>query len=343
LEASRVRVLVVDDYEPFRRFVCATLSEREDMQVVGEATDGLNAIRKAEEMKPDLIVLDIGLPTLNGIEAGRRIRKLCAGVKILFLSQEARVEVAQEAFNLGASAYIVKAYAGSELAAAVEAVCQGRRFVSKGLLDPNRTDPIGAKAPGDSAQHESLPRLVPEAMKIIHNHGVHFYSDDAAFLLGLACFVEAALHAGNPVIVVATESHRKGLFQTLLARGMDGAAAMEQGLYIALDVYDALSTFMVNDLPDSARFLKIFGDLLSSTLKAAKSRHPIVAAFGELAPTLWVQGNVEAAIQVEHLTDQLSKTHNVDILCGYVFTSSQREYESDIYERICAEHSAVLC
>jgi DNA-binding NarL/FixJ family response regulator len=96
LEASRVRVLVVDDYEPFRRFVCATLSEREDMQVVGEATDGLNAIRKAEEMKPDLIVLDIGLPTLNGIEAGRRIRKLCAGVKILFLSQEARVEVAQK-------------------------------------------------------------------------------------------------------------------------------------------------------------------------------------------------------------------------------------------------------
>ena len=341
MEASRVRVLVVDDYEPFRRFVCATLSEREDMQVVGEASDGLTAIRRAEELKPDLIVLDIGLPTLNGIEVGRRIRKLCPEVKILFLSQETDVEVAQEAFNLGALAYIVKALAGSELAAAVESVCQGRLFVGEGLLGHNRTDAIDAQDPVDSVQHEVSPLLVPEA-KIIHNHGVHFYSDDAAFLLRLACFVEAALNAGNPVIVVGTESHREGLFQILLARGMDAAAAMEQGLYIVLDVYDALLTFMVNDLPDSARFLKIFGDLLSSTLKVAKARHPRVAAFGELAPTLWAQGNVEAAIQVEQLTDQLARTHNVDILCGYMLTSSQREHERDIYERICAEHSAVL-
>jgi DNA-binding NarL/FixJ family response regulator len=343
LEWSTIRVLVVDDYEPFRRFVCKTLGKRPDTQVIGEASDGLSAIRKAEELKPDLIVLDIGLPTLNGIEVGRRIRKLCPEVKILFLSQETDVEVVHEAFDLGALAYIVKAHAGSELAAAVESVCQGRLFVGEGLLGHNRTDAIDAQDPGDSVQHEVSPLLVPEAMKIIHNHGVHFYSDDAAFLLGLACFVEAALNAGNPVIVVATESHRKGLFQTLLARGMDAAAAMEQGLYIALDVYDVLLKFMVNDLPDSARFLKIFGDLLSSTLKAAKARHPKVAALGELAPTLWAQGDVEAAIQVEHLTDQLAKTHNVDILCGYVLTSSQREHESDIYERICAEHSAVLC
>ena len=76
LERSKVRVLVVDDYEPFRRFVCKTLRERQDTQVVGEASDGFDAIRKAEELQPDLIVLDIGLPALNGLEAGRRIRKL---------------------------------------------------------------------------------------------------------------------------------------------------------------------------------------------------------------------------------------------------------------------------
>jgi DNA-binding NarL/FixJ family response regulator len=341
LEASRVRVLVVDDYEPFRRFVCAMLGERQDMQVIGEASDGLNAIRKAEELKPDLIVLDIGLPTLNGIEAGRRIRKLCPECKILFLSQESSVEVAQEAFNLGAMAYVVKAHAGSDLSAAVEAVRQGRLFVSKGVLGHNRTDATDAPAPG-YFQQEVFPPLVPGTPKMTHSHGVHFYSDDAAFLLGLACFVEAALHAGNPVIVVATLSHRKGLFQTLLARGIDGAAAMEEGLYLSLDVYETLSTFMVNDLPDSVRFLKVFGDLLSSTLKAAKARYPRVAACGEFAPTLLAQGKVEAAIQVEHLTDEVAKTRDVDILCGYMLTSFRREQESDIYQRICAEHSAVL-
>ena len=78
--------------------------------------------------------------------------------------------------------------------------------------------------------------------------------------------------------MVATEPHRKSLLQILLARGMDAAAAMEQGLYLSLDVYDALSTFMVNDLPDSARFLKVFGDLLSSAAEAAKGKHPRVCS-----------------------------------------------------------------
>ena len=312
------------------------------MQVIGEASDGLNAVRKAERLKPDLIVLDIGLPTLNGIEAARRIRKLCPECKILFLSQESSLEVAQEAFNLGAMAYIVKTRAGSELSAGLEAVCQGRLFASKGLSGRNRSKATDAQPADEFFQQEVLPPLVPGTPKITHSHEVHFYSDDEAFLLGLAPFVEAALNAGNPVIVMATESHRKNLFQTLVARGMDGVAVIEEGLYITLDVYEALSTFMVNDLPDPVRFLKIFGDLLSSTLNVAKASYPRVAAYGEFAPTLWAQGKVEAAIQVEHLADELARTHDVDILCGYMLTRFQREQESHIYERICAEHSAVL-
>ena len=74
METSTVRVLVVDDHEPFRRFACSTLAKRRNLQVIGEASDGLEAVRKAEELQPDLIVLDIGLPTLNGIEVARRIR-----------------------------------------------------------------------------------------------------------------------------------------------------------------------------------------------------------------------------------------------------------------------------
>ena len=127
------RVIVVDDYEPFRRFVCSTLAKRQDLQVIGEASDGLEAVRKAEELKPDLIVLDIGLPTLNGIEVARRIPKLSPKSKILFVSQESSADVVQEALALGALGYVVKAYAGSELLPAVEAVLQGRQFVGSGL------------------------------------------------------------------------------------------------------------------------------------------------------------------------------------------------------------------
>lgn len=133
LEMPTIRVLVVDDYVPFRRFVCSTLSKRAELQIVGEASDGLEAVQKAEELQPDLIVLDIGLPTLNGIEAARKIRKLSPGSKILFVSQEASADVVQEALDLGALGYVVKSHAGGELLAAVEEVCKGNRFTGKGL------------------------------------------------------------------------------------------------------------------------------------------------------------------------------------------------------------------
>jgi DNA-binding NarL/FixJ family response regulator len=102
-------------------------------QLVGEAADGLEAVQKAEELQPDLILLDIGLPTLNGIAAARRIRELSPKSKILFLSQESSVDAVQEALSVGGQGYVVKAHAGSELLPAIEAVLQGRQFVSAGL------------------------------------------------------------------------------------------------------------------------------------------------------------------------------------------------------------------
>jgi hypothetical protein len=256
------------------------------------------------------------------------------------MSQVSSADVAQEAFSLGAMDYVVKAYAGSELSAAVEAVCQGRQFVSKGLSSHNSSSTTNAQAPDHLFQQEVLPPLVPGWAKMTHNHEVQFYSDDAAFLLGVTCFIEAALKAGRPVIVVATESHRTSLLETLFVRGVDGAAAIEQGLYLPFDVDEALSTFMVNDRADSVRFLKAMGDLVSSAARAAKANHARVAAFGEIAPTLWARGNADAAIQVEQATDELAKTRNVDILCGYVLNSFQREHDP-IYEKICTEHTAV--
>jgi DNA-binding NarL/FixJ family response regulator len=128
---SRIRVLVVDDHEPFRRFVRATLSTRPELQIISEASDGLEAVQKAVELQPDLIVLDIGLPSLNGIEAARRIRKLSPNSTILFLTQESSAEVVQEALCIGALGFVVKAHAGSELLAAVEAVLRNQQFVSR--------------------------------------------------------------------------------------------------------------------------------------------------------------------------------------------------------------------
>jgi DNA-binding NarL/FixJ family response regulator len=99
---ASVRVLVVEDFEPFRRFLCSTLGNESDLQVVGEASDGLEAVQQAQALQPDLILLDIGLPTLNGIEAARRIRKVAPQSKILFVSQESSTDVVEEALGTGA-------------------------------------------------------------------------------------------------------------------------------------------------------------------------------------------------------------------------------------------------
>lgn len=128
VSVSSARVLVVDDFEPFRQFICAELGKRPDLQVVGEASDGLKAVHKAAELKPDLILLDIALPTLNGFEAARQIRKHAPESKIIFLSQESSADVIQEALSLGACGYVVKVKAGGELLAAVETVISGKKF-----------------------------------------------------------------------------------------------------------------------------------------------------------------------------------------------------------------------
>jgi len=130
MRPSTIRVLVVDDYEPFRQLVCSTLGKSSELQIIAETADGLDAVLKAEDLKPDLILLDIGLPRLNGIEVARRIRRLSPESKIIFLSQESSPDVIQVALNLGARGYVVKTTAGTDLLAAVDAVLQGKQFVS---------------------------------------------------------------------------------------------------------------------------------------------------------------------------------------------------------------------
>ena len=133
LATSSVSILVVDDFEPWRQQVCSMLHTGLELRVIAEAADGLEAVQKAAELKPDLILLDIGLPTLNGIEAARQIRKLAPDSKIVFLTQESSPDVVEEAFLLGARGYIVKTMAGIELLSAVEAVLEGKQFLGSGL------------------------------------------------------------------------------------------------------------------------------------------------------------------------------------------------------------------
>jgi len=125
-----VTVLLVEDNAAFLQFVRNTIEGEITSPKIVEASDGLVAVQLALEIKPDLIVLDIGLPSLNGLEAAKKILQSSTASKILFLSQESSKDVVQEAFKFGAKAYVVKSDAGRELTAALRAVLRGDRFVS---------------------------------------------------------------------------------------------------------------------------------------------------------------------------------------------------------------------
>ncbi|HEY6248464.1 MAG TPA: response regulator [Candidatus Angelobacter sp.] len=336
MDKSPIRILVVDDYEPWRRYLSTTLGKHDGLQVVGEVSDGLEAVQKAQELQPDLILLDIGLPTLNGIEAARQIRKHSPGSKILFVSENRSADIANEALSTGAGGYVVKSDAASELLPAIKAVFKGKRFVSASVADP--PDP----QTGARFHRDNVATLIPtQNVRSARHHEVAFYSDEASFLNGFTQFIAAALKSGNAVIVVATESHRDNLLPRLQAQGLNIGAAIEQGRYIALDVAQTLSTFMVNGLPDPVQFSKVARDLVLRAAKVARGIPPHVAACGECAPFLWEQGNADAAVRLEQLWDNVAREFDLDILCGYRLSSFQGGIGSHVFEQICVEHSAV--
>jgi DNA-binding NarL/FixJ family response regulator len=128
-----VSLLVAEDFVDFRRLIGSILSQSPNLKVACEVCDGQDAVQKAADLKPDLILLDIGLPTLNGLDAARQIRKIAPQSKIIFVTQESSPDFVQKALGLGACGYVVKSKIQRDLLAAVNAVLEGRQFVSSGL------------------------------------------------------------------------------------------------------------------------------------------------------------------------------------------------------------------
>lgn len=328
----------MDDYEPWRRFEVSRLKDLPELLVIGEASDGPEAVQKTQELQPDLILLDIGLPTLNGIEAARRIRILSPASKILFVSQESSADIVHEALLIG-KGYVAKADAGQDLLNAVRAILQGRTFPGGGVITlDSAEDP-------DDQQIKSIQDLraaiLPKQEEETCRHGIELYFDDDRYLEHITRFVGASLNSRNAAIVVATKAHRRSLRAKLQSHGVDVASAIGERRYIELDAVETLSAFMTSDLPDATLFLRIFGDYIRSAEKAARGESPRVAACGEIGPTLCSQGKAAAAIRVEELANQLVNEYDLNLLCGYSQDCFPAPSESDIRKQICATHSAV--
>jgi DNA-binding NarL/FixJ family response regulator len=127
-----ISVLLVDDFAAFRAALSLLLKKKPELQIA-EASDGIEAVEKSRQLQPDVILLDIGLPKLNGIAAARQIREVAPQSKIIFVTQETSADIMKEAIALGAMGYVVKAKVESELLKAIDLVLEGKQFIGSGL------------------------------------------------------------------------------------------------------------------------------------------------------------------------------------------------------------------
>jgi len=312
------KILIVDDFEPFRRFLCALLQREPTLQVTGQASDGLEAVQLAEELQPDLILLDVGLPRLNGIEAARRIREVAPDSRILFVSHESSGELIGETVRLGAKGYIHKSHILGDLLLAIDKVFAGEQFVSRGL---------------------EIKQDRPTRARI--RHEVQFYSADAVLLDTFTRFVGGALKTGNPAVILATSSHRESLVGRLKGEGFDIEGQMQQGTFLALDANDTLSTIKQSGAPDAVRFFEYLCGHIRAAAKAAKVERPRVAICDECVGLLCAEGNVDAALQIETTGNHLCKSDDsIEVMCAYPLTAF-RAPDDDCFKSICAAHTAI--
>ena len=321
----------------------AKLKENHKLRIVGVVSDGLEAIQKAGELQPDLILLDIGLPKVNGIVAARRIRDVAPNSKILFLSQTLDLNIAHGALCEGGHGFLVKSDAERELFAAIGDVMQGKRFLSRRLASPALAgDVVSEGASHLDGEAIASPTISMSANRDVGRcHEVNFYSDDSLFLNMSTRFLSAALSAGDVAVFIGTATHRTTLLETLHAEGPDTRTATSQGRYIGLDAAEFISDFVANDMPDTGSFLKVVDDLIVVARKGVEGEHLRVAVCSECAHILWAQGKADAAIRLEELWNQIATTYDVDILCGYSPESLRCEEDSYTFRRICQEHSTV--
>ena len=129
-----VTVLLTDDFGPFRAVISSLLAGKPELRIVAEASDGVEAVQKSGQLQPDVILLDISLPKLNGIKAAQQIREVAPQSKIIFVTQDNSADTMKEAIGLGAMGYVVKAKVASELLIAIDLVLQGKQFIGTALI-----------------------------------------------------------------------------------------------------------------------------------------------------------------------------------------------------------------
>jgi DNA-binding NarL/FixJ family response regulator len=165
---KKIRVLIADDHALFREGIRALLSKYEDLEVTGEAADGKEAIDQVKKLRPDIVLMDIAMPGLGGLEATLELKKICPEVKILVLTQYANQEYLYRFLKAGVSGYVLKRAAGAELVSAIRSVHQGGTFLHPDVAPAVIEGYLGGlQTPQQEDTYETLTDREKQVLKLV--------------------------------------------------------------------------------------------------------------------------------------------------------------------------------
>jgi len=297
---------------------------------LGEAENGLVALQKCVETQPDLVLLDIGLPELNGMQVARIIQKLVPSCRIIFLTQENSSEIVEEAFKLGAAGYVVKSRAVNDLIPAMVAARNGRCFIGSGV---EHSAIVGL--PINNCKTSTQDKTPPGSYTPAPYHYVGFCDHDAAVVSAFAGFIERALNGGKAVLSLLRNTHSDDVLRALHSRGVATKQAISEERLTLVKVESLILELMKEQTADLDHLSHVAAGMLES-LRIANPGAPVCAC-GELAPTLLSRGERELALQVERVFDDVVKHYEIELFCGYVLNGLAENLPT--FEGICSEHS----
>lgn len=331
-EEMNTSVLLVDDFRSFRTEAASIIQKKPEFNIIAEASNGLEAIEKAELFGPDLILLDIGLPKLNGIGVAKELTHRKASSQIVFLTGEEDDDCVSEALTVGAKGYVFKRRLQSDLVPALKLAAAGHFFVSPyGFIGQTDSEVMRPSPASSSAWHGSS------------THTMEFYSDESALVSGVSELVRASLSQDRVVVALLKRNHIACASRRLVESGVDLEGAIRWGGYRPFAIEGTIPFLMPNGRLDRARFATFFEPVLAHAAWNAERKCSGAVVLADLASALIDLGyDHENALRTEELWNDLVQKRPFLVHCVCPVTTLGAKRNRDTLAQICPHHSRVI-
>ena len=334
-----VEVLIADDHDGLRRAIRSVIESEPAYRVCGEARDGVDAVDKARQLRPDIVLMDVNMPRMDGLQATAIIQREFADCTVIVVTQNETTIAREQARIAGADGFVANSDLSRDLFSTM------RRVAMENNSRPNlkkservKRDGKTGSAHGVANEGEPWSGLLVSAAP--SDHIVQLYQDQEFLNRAVCRFAAAAITNGEGVILVPTVAHWDAFRPRLESEGVDVKAAEKRGQLTVVDADNLLPTFMRGGMPDSPVFLGLAQNVVSKA--RGDGRYPKVRWWGEMVNILWERGDVAASMALEDQFDQLAHEQDIAIFCSFLMDNFDGDVHARMLPRLGENHSHLI-